>query len=445
MWPTCCWRARRAGSGSSPCALRYGAGRLRLARQIVTESLLLGVAAGALGIALAGVLLRSLIRMFPDRVPFLDDSKVSLPLPALAITVAAVLLTTLLCALPTCLDLWRSNLIAGLHASSRSVSANRSTNRTRAVLIAFEVALSVVLLTGAGLMLRSLSRLMEVHLGFQPENVLTARVSAPSQLKSAQNWASTSTAFSTMCARVPGVRSTAIVTILPAWSVHGYYHVHRGGRAAARLLLRPPAIGKPGLFSDPRHPSLLRGRTFQEADDGEQAHAAIVNDELARHYWPNEDPIGKRVSRAEHPNPDEWLSVVGVVDTTRHRGLDRPAEAEFYQPFKQDATAARATSLVVRTQGDPLALASTLSKRIHQINPDQPVTEVKAMETWVREATAQPRFHTVQLEIFAALALMLAVSGVFAVVSYGVTQRTHEIGIRTALGATVPDIVRFVA
>src|SRR5260370_6800 len=190
---------------------------------------------------------------------------------------------------------------------------------------------------------------------------------------------------------------------------------------------------------------LLRGRTYQEADDGEQSHVAIVNDELARHYWPNEDPIGKRVSRAEHPKAEEWLTVVGVVEATRHRGLQRPAEAEFYQPFKQDATAARATSLVVRTQGDPLALASTLSMRIHQINPDQPVTEVKAMETWVREATAQPRFHTVQLEIFAALALMLAVSGVFAVVSYGVTQRTHEIGIRTALGATVPDIVRFVA
>jgi predicted permease len=188
---------------------------------------------------------------------------------------------------------------------------------------------------------------------------------------------------------------------------------------------------------------MMKGRPFDDGDGGKSPGVAIVNDDLARHYWPGEDPIGKRVSRDEKPGPAGWLTIVGVIESARDMIRSNPT-GELYLPYTQEMTGARATSVVVRTYGDPLSIASALRTRIHAINPDQPVTEVKTMDAWVQEAVAQPRFNTVLLEIFAGLALVLAISGVFAVVSYAVTQRTHEIGIRGALGATARDIVAFV-
>ena len=188
---------------------------------------------------------------------------------------------------------------------------------------------------------------------------------------------------------------------------------------------------------------MLRGRAFDEHDTAKSPAVAIVNDELARHYWPGQDPIGKRVSREQNPQAGDWLTVVGVIESARD-GLRAKPAAELYLPYTQNMTAARATSVVVRTEGDPLSIASILRKRIHALNPDQPVTEVKTMQAWVEQAAAQPRFNTTLLEIFAGLAFVLALSGVFAAVSYTVTQRMHEIGIRGALGATRADIAAFV-
>ena len=190
---------------------------------------------------------------------------------------------------------------------------------------------------------------------------------------------------------------------------------------------------------------ILRGRSFTAHDVTNSAGVAIVNEELARHYWPGQDPIGRRVSRSDEPKPDEWLTVVGVIESAQDGSLRDKPGAELYRPYSQEITAARANSLVVRTNGDPLSVASAMSKRVHAIDPDQPVTQIQTMDAWVRQALAQPRFNTVLLEIFAGLAFTLAASGVFAVVSYAVTQRAHEIGIRSALGATAADIVRFVS
>lgn len=434
----------RASNRRREFAIRasLGAGRLRLARQLVGETLLLGIGAGAVGIALAMLMLRLLRLAFPEPIAFIRPDKLSLAPAALVVTLGAVLATTILCALPSCWDLWRSNLSAALHSATRSASTDRLANRTRSVLVAFEFALSVALLIGAGLMLQSLVRLLEAPLGFNPVHVLTARVSAPSQLQEKDQLVSYFDRVLERVDSIPGTRSSAMVTVLPmsnliattSFEVEDQPQRSEEWRTyGVRLLSVSPRYFKTmGV-------RILRGRPFDEHDTTQAPGVAIVNDELARHYWPGQDPIGRHVSRSDHPKPDEWLTVIGVIESAGNK-----PSGELYRPFTQDTTAARATSVVVRTNGDPLSIASVLRKRIHALNPDQPVTEVKTMDAWVREAVAQPRFNTVLLEVFAALAFVLAVSGVFAVVSYAVTQRTREIGIRSALGATAQDIASFV-
>jgi putative ABC transport system permease protein len=189
---------------------------------------------------------------------------------------------------------------------------------------------------------------------------------------------------------------------------------------------------------------LLHGRDFDPSDTHSSESVVIINDELARHYWPGQDPLGKRVSRSDHPKPGEWSTVVGVVESIKHRSLRAGADAELYLPYTQSLIGAKYTYLVLRTEGDPLAVVSGVRKRIHDVDPGQPVTSVETMQTVVANSAADVRFHALLLEIFAGLALGLAVAGIFAVVSYAVSRRAREIGIRGALGATPGDVVRFV-
>lgn len=439
----------RASNRKREFAVRasLGAGRLRLARQILAESMVLGTSAGAVGILLALLVLRALLLAFPDPVAFIRPDKTSLTSSALAVTLATVLATTILCSLPSCWNLWRSNLNTTLQASSRGSSGDRASNRARSMLVALEFALSLTLLIGAGVMLQSLYRLLHVPLGFNPDHVLTARVAAPPQLKKREQLTPYFDRVLEQVNTIPGSRSSGIVTVLPLGNLVATTSLSVQGQPAPTVESRrsyPVRLRSvsPGYFKA-MGVRMLRGRTFDEHDASKSSAVAIVNDELARHYWPDQDPIGKGVSREQNPQPGDWLTVVGVIESARD-GLRANPAAELYLPYTQDMTAARATSVVVRTEGDPLSIASILRKRIHALNPEQPVTEVKTMKAWVKQAAAQPRFNTALLEIFAGLALVLALSGVFAAVSYTVTQRTHEIGVRGALGATRSDIASFV-
>ncbi len=422
-----------------------GADRMRLAGQIVRETLILGIAAGVAGTALAFAFLRLLGKLFAGKLPVPGLDTVSINGIALAATAGLVLLTTLLCAIPSCVSLWRSDLTAGIHATGRSVSAGRGANRTRSALLAFEVALSLLLLVGAGMMLHTLDRLMRVHLGFEPEHVLVAQVSVPAGLKTMEAKANHYSRLLEQARSIPGVMKSGVSTVLPFGGLSITSSLTVEGVADANwhnygIYLREVS---PGYF-----PALgirlLRGRDFNEKDATKSEPVVMINDELARHYWPGQDPLGKRVSRSDHPKPDEWFTVVGVVESIKHRSLRTGADAELYVPYTQSMMGAKYTYLVLRTQGDPLSIAAALRKRIHEIDPGQPVTSVETMRRVVANSASEERFRALLLEIFAGLALGMAVAGIFAVVSYAVSRRAREIGIRGALGATPATVVRFV-
>jgi putative ABC transport system permease protein len=438
----------RAAGRNREFAIRasLGADRFQLMRQVFSETLLLGAVAGAVGIALAFGLLRLLVNMFPEHAPFPQLDRVSINPLALTVTVSLVLLVTLLCAIPACAGLRRSDLTEGLSATSRTASSNRGANRMRAAMVAFEVALSSMLLVGAGLMLHTMERLLQVHLGFEPQHVLTAQVSVPAHLKKAEH-AAHYTRILDEVRPLPGILDAGIVTVLPFGSLVATTSFTAEGSTTMTPHDSDHAVYfreiSPGYFTA-LGMRMLRGRDFTEGDGAGSPSVVIVSDELARRYWPGEDPIGRRLSRSDHPKPSDWSTIVGVVESVKHRSLRKASDSELYLPYTQQLMGAKYTYLVTRVKGDPLSVASAIRRRIHDIEPDQPVAEMKTLQTLVVDSAAEVRFHTLLLEIFAGLALGLAITGIFAVVSYSVSQRTREIGIRGALGATPRDTVRFV-
>ncbi len=420
----------RAAARRHEFAIRaaLGAGLWRLVRQIFLECLMLGTAAGALGVALAWVLLRVFSKTLAAQLQ-LTPGGIGIHAPALIAAVALVLLTSILCALPPAFHL--------LRATPRRAPPGRG------VLIAVEVALSMVLLTGAGLLLTSLSRLLDIHLGFAPDHVLTAHVGVPPSLKDKDKQAQYYSRLLDEVSSVPAVTHAGIVTFLPlggiaastTFTADGADATPHGGRfSLAPRSVRPDYFAAIGI-------RLAAGRAFTEHDT---QGVAIVNQALARHYWPGENPIGKHVTRDDGPHPSKWLTIVGVTSDVRYNTLQSEPAGELFLPYREDLWGAPYTSLVVRAQGDPLSLAPGIRARIRALNPDQPVTEVKTMTEWVSQASSQPRFHATLLALFAAIAALLSLRAVFDAVTYQVTRRTREIGIRGALGATRADILAFV-
>jgi predicted permease len=299
----------------------------------------------------------------------------------------------------------------------------------------------MMLLVSAGLMLRTVERLFEVRLGFEPQQILTARTPVPPALTKAEQPNHYSRILAEVCS-LPAVQSAAITTILPFGNVAATVTFTAEGSNAPSPITYLREISR-GYFST-LGVRLLQGRDFNERDSARSEPVAIVNDELARRVWPGENPIGKRLAGGDKAKTGEWSTVVGVVENIKHRSLRTGADAELYVPYTQQLMGANYTSLVLRTKGDPLSIAGGLRRRIHEINPDQPVTDIKTMRTLLTDSAAEVRFHTLLLEVFAGLALGLAVTGIFAVVSYVVTQRAKEIGIRITIGAAPRDVLHYV-
>src|SRR5215472_9332662 len=423
-----------------------GASRARIVQQLLTESVQLSAFGGALGLGVAYLGMRTLLALRPSSIPRIEQ--VGLDAGALGFTLLLAVATGVLFGVAPALELSRPDLNESLKEGGRMGSVSRASQRFRDSLAVSQVALSVVLLIGALLLVRSFRELRRIDLGFNPRNALTFRLALP-----VETYADDSVAIRVMgtlrrrFSELSGVQSVGATRLLPLTGTIGDWSITLEGRA--KLPGDNPnadwQVVTPGYFES-LGMNLVRGRFFVETDTEKAPVVAVINETMARRYWPGEEPISKRFRVSSETYP--WITIVGVVGQVRQNAVTENPRAEMYVPHAQWAAAGGSTrhamTFVIRTAGDPLAILSNVRQALRSIDPNLPLAEVRTLDQVAAAALSQARFATLLLGAFAGLALALATIGIYGVISLLVARRRREIGIRMALGARSTSILGMV-